>query len=94
MEESDSGGLCLAHWGAAEQVLGDRGCEGKRLNVRQVQRLRLEAAREDLRRYLDYFSVSTRDPDAPPPSTFAWRQAVTLLAGMCPQGQCRAHGNQ
>lgn len=87
------GSLCLAHWSAAERILSERGCEGEHLKVRQVQRRYLEKAREDLRRYLDYFSVSTRDPDAPPPGTFAWRQAVTLLVGMCPQGQCRACGD-
>lgn len=87
--DRDTGCLCLAHWSAAERILGGRGQERARLSVRHAQSRRVAAAREELRQYLDYFSVSTRDPAAPPPTTFAWRQALTLLFGIRPQGQCR-----
>ena len=92
--ERDSEYLCLAHWSAAERVLCESGHEAERLRVREAQSHYLEITREDLRQYLNYFSVSTRDPDAPPPGTFAWRQALTLLVGMRPQGQCRTGGDQ
>lgn len=91
--EDDHGCLCLNHWRAAERLLSGHGREADRLGLRHAQRRWLAATREDLRNYLDYFSVSTRDPNAPPPGTFAWHQAITFLVGMRPQGQCRSPGD-
>jgi hypothetical protein len=76
--------LCLRHWHVFDRAAHQQGRHNIAEQLRFAQYAWQQAVSQDLEMYLRSFSVSTRDPQAPPPGPRAWQRALVVLAGLPP----------